>query len=234
MLLPSAQANEGNWVEARSPNFIVVTDASPKQAVSTAIQFEQIRQLFQNSLSYAKGRPTPVITILAAKDENEMRELLPEYWEKKGHMHPAGVFLDSSYQWAIAVQLSGMGENRYESIYHEYYHSLTMPYYPNLPVWVSEGLADFYGNSKIVGKSAMLGMPDDNLIQLLRQEPLIPLSVLFEVQRSSPYYNETSKVSIFYAESWALIHYLMMGDNLAHRQQLSAYLGALEHGATQD
>ena len=63
----------------------------------------------------------------------------------------------------LAIQLSGMGENPYEAVYHEYYHSLTAPYFPNLPVWVSEGLADLYGNSRINDKTASLGMPNAGL-----------------------------------------------------------------------
>lgn len=83
--ISSACAKDDKWVEARSTNFIVVSNASPQQARNTAIQFEQIRELFRDSFVYAKDRPTPVITILAAKDENTLRTLLPEYWEKKGH-----------------------------------------------------------------------------------------------------------------------------------------------------
>lgn len=127
-----------------------------------------------------------------------------------------------------------MDDNPYETIYHEYYHSLTMPYFPSLPVWVSEGLADFYGNSKIVDKTAYLGMPDAGLMEQLHEQSLIPLAALFRVDYASPYYNESSKVSIFYAESWALMHYLMLGDNGIHRQLLVAYLDTLSKGASQD
>ena len=212
----------------------MVSNAGASQARNTAIQFEQIRELFQQSFVFVKDRPSPVITILAAKDENTSRSLLPEYWEKKGNVHPAGIFLDSAYQFAVAVQLSGEGDNPYEAIYHEYYHSLTMPFFPGLPTWISEGMADFYGNSKIAGKDATLGMPDFGLIELLHEQPLIPLATLFRVDHASPYYNEGSKASIFYAESWALIHYLMIGENGIHRPQLIAYLDALSRGDTAD
>ena len=232
--VPSARAKEDKWVEARSAHFIVVSNAGASQARDTAIQFEQIRELFQQSFVFVKDHPSPVITILAAKDENTLRSLLPEYWGKKGNVHPAGIFLDSAYQLSVAVQLSGAGDNPYEAIYHEYYHSLTIPFFPGLPTWVSEGTADFYGNSKIEGMDATLGMPDYGLIELLHQQPLIPLATLFRVDHASPYYNENSKASIFYAESWALIHYLMIGDNGAHRQQLITYLDRLSQGDTQD
>ena len=93
--IPSVKAKDDKWVEARSANFIVVTNASAGQARNTAIQFEQIRELFQQSFAFTKDRPTPVITILAAKDENTLQELLPEFWAEKGRMHPAGIFINS-------------------------------------------------------------------------------------------------------------------------------------------
>ncbi len=232
--ISSVWAKDDKWVEARSTNFIVVSNRSPQQARNTAIQFEQIRELFQQSFVYAKDRPSPVITILAAKDENTLRALLPEYWEKKGQTHPAGIFLNYEFQLQVAVQLTGLGDNPYETIYHEYYHSLTMPYFPALPVWLSEGMADFYGNSKIVDKTAYLGMSNAGLMEQLHEQSLIPLSALFRVDHTSPYYNESSKASIFYAESWALTHYLMLGDNGTHRQLLTAYLDALSHGVSQE
>lgn len=234
VVVSSVQGKDEKWVEARSPNFIVVTNGGASQARNTAIQFEQIRALFRQSFDFAKDQPTPVITVLAAKDENTLRALLPEYWATKGHTHPAGIFLDGTYQLQVAVQLSGEGDNPLQPIYHEYYHSLTIPYFPGLPVWISEGLADFYGNSKVVDKTASLGMPDAGLIELLREQPMISLQALFRVDQASSYYNEGSKATIFYAESWALIHYLMMGDHNAHRPQLVAYLDALSHGTSQD
>jgi predicted Zn-dependent protease len=228
-------APTGKWVEVRSPNFIVVSNAGEGQARRTAVQFEQIRSLFRDSLSYVKNSPSPVITIMAVNDEDALRELLPEYWVQKGHSHPAGIFVDGGYdQFQVAVNLAAHGDNPYEGLYHEYYHSVTMPYSPGLPVWVAEGMADFFGNSEIGDKTALLGMPNPHLIEELRHSALIPLPVLFKADRSSPYYNEQNKVSIFYAESWALIHYLMLGDKRSHNASFGSYLTALNQGATQD
>jgi tetratricopeptide (TPR) repeat protein len=52
------------------------------------------------------------------------------------------------------------------------------------------------------------------------------------VNQRSPYYNERSKASIFYAESWALIHYLMLGEKGIHRRALFDYLNALGQGSS--
>ena len=230
---PVSGAKHESWVEVRSSNFIVVSNAGEKQARKTAIRFEQIRAVFRQSIAVASAHPSPAITILAVKDEDSMRALLPEYWAK-GHVHPAGIFVENLNQYFALVQLDAPGSNPYNTIYHEYYHSLTLPYFPNLPLWVAEGLAEFWGNTEVSDSGTKMGEADADLIEELKQSSLIPLDVLFKVDQSSPYYNEDHKTSIFYAESWALIHYLMIGDKAAHRPVLQAYLEALSHGASQD
>lgn len=233
LVLPIHGAKHENWVEVRSPNFIVVCNAGEKQARKAALQFEQIRTVFRESLAVAKEHPTPQITIFAVKDEKSLSELLPEYWTK-GHARLAGFFSYRMDQFYIAVNLDAQGDNPFKTVYHEYYHSLTMPYFPNLPTWLAEGLADFFGNAEISGNNATMGKPDPGLIMELRGNKLIPLEVLFKVDRRSPYYNEQNKTSVFYAESWALTHYLMIGDNQSHRQALLDFAAALGRGESTD
>jgi tetratricopeptide (TPR) repeat protein len=233
LALPANGAKHDNWVEVRSPNFVVVCNAGEKQARKTALQFEQIRGVFRQSLAVASNHPSPVITVLAAKDEDTMRELLPEDWAK-GHAHPAGLFVYRMNVYFAAVLLGREGSNAYEAFYHEYYHSVTLPYFQNMPLWVSEGLAEFYGHTQIDDKSVGMGHPDADLLAELRKETFIPLNVLFKVDQNSPYYNEARKTSIFYAESWALTHYLMLGDRAAHRAQFVSYLRAVGRGETQE
>jgi tetratricopeptide (TPR) repeat protein len=233
-LRPAYGDKHDKWVEARSQNFVVVTNAGEKQALKTDQRFEQIRALFREYLPVAKEHPSQVITIIAVKDENSMRDLLPEFWAK-GHMHPAGVFFRGFDQQQIIVQVDAGGTNPYAPIFHEYYHSLTMPYFPGLSVWLAEGLADFFGYSHVEGQKAYMGEPAPGLIWELRQRPLIPLDVLFNVNRASPYYNEADKTNIFYAESWALTHYLWMADKGSHKAMLMAYLtAASQPGATEE
>lgn len=230
-----AGARHEAWVEVRSPNFVIVSNSSEKDARKFDVQFEQIREVFRKSLYVGAAHPTPVITVLAVKDEASMKQLLPEYWEK-GRAHPAGIFVPnpSLNLFFIAVQMDAPGDNPYHTTYHEYYHSLTTPYYPDLPLWLSEGLAEFFGNSTIDGDRTILGRPSDESIYVLKQTQMIPLDVLFKVDYRSPYYSQDEKANIFYAESWALTHYLWIGDREVHQPMLKAYLDALQNGATQD
>ena len=108
--LASFAARHDNWVEVRSPNFVIVSNAGEKQTRKTALQFEQIREVFRQSLAVAGNHPSPLITVLAAKDEDTMRELLPEDWVK-GHAHHAGLFVYRMNIYFAAVQLGQEGSN---------------------------------------------------------------------------------------------------------------------------
>ena len=93
-------------------------------------------------------------------------ELLSEYWQR-GHAHPAGIFSHRLNQFYVAIQLDAGGANPCSTIYHEYFHSITTPYFPELPAWLAEGLANFYGNTQITDVNAGMGMPDGRLVSQL-------------------------------------------------------------------
>src|SRR5713226_1894557 len=198
------------WVEVRSPHFTVVSNGSEKQARRLADQFEQIRAVFQKSLNNIRVDPGQPIIILAAKNENTMKALLPKFWETKGHMHPAGIFVPGHEKHYVALRLDTEGENPYKVIYHEYVHLIIELNFHRIPVWLNEGYAEFFGNTTIGEKEVKIGQPSESDVLLLRQNKLLPLEVLLKVDHDSPYYNEANRTSMFYAECWALVHFMML------------------------
>src|ERR1039458_6480444 len=92
-----------------------------------------------------------------------------------------------------------------------------------LPLWLNEGLAEFFENTMIHDKNAQVGQSNKYQLQYLPHR-LLPLTTLFKVDASSPYYSEDHKGSVFYAESWALTHYLEITDFEAHTHRLSDYI----------
>ena len=86
------------------------------------------------------------------------------------------------------------------------------------------GWRSFFQNTEIHEKDADVGEPSRENIMLLRQNKLIPIETLMAVDVKSPYYHEEEKGSIFYAESWALVHMLEAADGLLHTHRLPDYI----------
>jgi tetratricopeptide (TPR) repeat protein len=221
------------WIEVRSPHFVVVSDAKEKQARRVALHFELVRAVFQKSFPRARVDPVGQVTVLAARNESTLKELLPAFWEEKGHLHPSGIFVRGPEKNFVVLRVDVSSEDAYHTIYHEYVHLLVSLNVPWLPTWLNEGMAEVYGNSYIGERVVELGRPSKEHVALLRQHRLLPLDALLSIDKSSPYYNEAEKASIFYAESWALTHMLMFGDRMQHSQKLVEFLGLIGSGMDQ-
>ena len=66
-------------------------------------------------------------------------------------------------------------------------------------------------------------------IRYLRQQELLPLTTLFSINTSSEHYNESEKTGVFYGQSWALVHYLMLGDR-GRQDQFKRFLSLIARG----
>jgi Tfp pilus assembly protein PilF len=219
-------ARNETWVEVRSPNFTVIGNAGEKETRKIAGQFEQIREVFQNAFPKMRvdlGKP---VIILAVKNEDSMKELLPAFWEVKGHVHPLGWYQPAEEKHFVVVRTDTEGENPYEVAYHEYTHALMNINIRDMPLWLSEGVAEFFGNSVIHDSYVEIGKIAPYHLQILQQNRLIPMLVLFQAGHSSPYYNENNRASVFYAESWAIVHYLQLDPESRKRNLLHDFLVA--------
>ncbi len=219
-----ARASSENWVEVRSPHFVVLTDSNEKQARHVADQLERVRSVFHVLLPKANVDPSSPIVVVALKDKKGFQALEPEAYLGKGRLDLAGYFLHAPDKNYVLLRLDVQGEHPFATVYHEYTHLLLENSGVWLPLWLNEGLAEFFQNTEITDRDAKVGEPSQDDILYLRQNRLVPLTTLLQVDVNSPYYHEENKGSIFYAESWALTDFLEMTDRAAHTQRLTDYV----------
>jgi Tfp pilus assembly protein PilF len=224
--------SKDTWIEVRSPNFVVISNAGDKEARKIADQFEQFRELFHNSFPKMRvdlGKP---LVIFAVKNEESLKTLIPVYWETKGRVHPDGLYVPGEERHYVALRTDVETEHPYGIIYHEYTHAIMNLNFRGLPVWLNEGLAEYYGNSIIYDKYVEIGKPAPYHLQTLQSERLIPIDTLFLATESSPLYNEANHATMFYAESWAIVHYLMLDPEAREKKLLYKFMA--EWDATGD
>ena len=231
-LAPGAYAAD-NWIEVRSPHFTVNSNAGEKDARKIADQFEQIRQMFHSAFGGLRVDLGQPIIIVAAKNENTMKLFLPEEWEVKGHIHHAGLYQPGEDKDYVVMRLDSEGQNPFHTLHHEYTHALMRLNFSDLPLWLDEGLAEFFGNSTLGDKESKTGTIDPGHLYLLQQSKLIPIETLLEVDHQSPFYNESNRASVFYAESWALVHYLLMDKEARQNQLLKNFLETWQKSGSQ-
>jgi Tfp pilus assembly protein PilF len=229
-LAVSAAPAAVQWTEIRSPHFIVLTNSSEKNGRRIANQLEQMRSVFQKIFPTVTDDNEAPMTVFALKDKKSFQTLEPEAYLAKGQLDLAGYFMQSEEGNYILLRLDAQGEHPFAIVYHEYTHYLLRKSEDWLPAWLDEGMAEFYQNTDIDGKDVRLGQPSVGNINLLRDSRLIPLTTLLQIDHSSPYYHEQQKGNIFYAESWALTHYLLISDSQNKTHRLEDYARFMMQG----
>jgi tetratricopeptide (TPR) repeat protein len=225
---PSHAADK--WLSIRSKNFLLVGNASESAIRRVGRTLEEFRAGFAIVFPSVAQQAAPPITVLVFKDDASFRPFKPLYQGKPANV--AGYFQPG--QDVNFIALTADTETP-RVIYHEFVHALTKDTTTPLPPWVSEGIAEVYSTFEIESnaKEMLLGKAIGEHLQTLRQS-FLSIDALFAVKHDSPYYNEQSKQGIFYAESWALMHYLMLANNLQRQPQLLKFLSLLGTSQTID
>jgi tetratricopeptide (TPR) repeat protein len=236
VLASSATASEKPWTEVRSAHFRVLTNSSQNDARHIAREFEQMRAVFANRYPTFRLEGGAPLLILAARDEDSAKSLEPGIWKTKG-VKPAGVFHHAWEREYVMVRMdewnqAGREQEAREVAYHEYTHSILHLNLHWIPNWLDEGLANYYGYTRFQGSKIYIGAPPSNS-RAMPGAPLIPIETLISVDQSSPYYHSEDKVYQFYAESWALVHFMIWGPGMDDGKRLNKFAGLLQQGIEQ-
>jgi hypothetical protein len=226
-------AKENPWLEVRSPHFRVLTDATAGDARRVAREFEQLRDVFASQYPGFRLESGAPLLIFAARDEATAKSLAPYLWKAKG-AKPAGYFQQSWERKFAMIRLDAWntGFGGHEIVFHEYTHSLLHINAHWLPTWMDEGIAEFYAYTKFRENDTLIGTPTQRYLTL-QWRSFIPVETLISVNHASPYYHDDDKVDMFYAESWALIHYLLFSPNIDGTRKLNEFYQKLQQGEEQ-
>src|SRR5262249_47486375 len=141
------------WLEIKSPNFTVVSNAGEKKARNVAWQFEQVRGAIEKGWPWARVKLDRPIVVLAVKDEASMKAIAPLYWEPGHAIHPASVFTASGDRYLIALRADVEAEDRegvnpYSQSYWSYSSVVIEASFSHgLPFWFTRGLSAVLSNS---------------------------------------------------------------------------------------
>ena len=194
------------WRSLRSEHFHLIGDASSRQLRDVALRFEQFRDIVTRlNIASARQQPVAPLTIFVFKDRRSFEPFMPRSDGRT--VEAAGMFVEGPDNVYIAVRLD-RGEEAFRSVFHEYTHLLLRRVFPEAPLWLHEGLAEYYSTLRITGdRTALIGYPVVQHVRLLQQQSM-PLTQMFAATDRSPeYIGETAARLLLYAQSWALVHH---------------------------
>jgi hypothetical protein len=195
---------------ARSPHFEMFSNASESESRDMLNQLEQFRATVLAIYALPRFHDPKTTIVLFATD----RQFEPYKTLFQGRpASVAGYCAGDADETMIAMTADYNEEQMHETIFHEYVHLLLAAAGENPPLWLNEGLAEVFSTFRIEGGFYKMGLDKPVHTELLRRHRLIPLGQLFAVNQKSSDYNEGIRQGLFYAESWAFVHFMVFGKD---------------------
>ena len=221
------------WLKIQSKNFQLYGNASEKEIRGVATKLEQFREAFRQIFPRVKYNSAIPTNVIVFKSDKSFKDYKPLDAKGKPSKWVAGFFQSGEDVNYIALSTEGEKADTYQTIFHEYVHFLVNNDMgrSNIPAWFNEGIAEYYEQFTIENdEKVTLGALDQNNLEYLRQNKLIPLDTFFNIDNYSLRQQGSDGAGLFYAQAWALMHYLLQSNNGARNPQLTQFLNFLLDG----
>lgn len=203
-----------NWILERSPHFEIYSQAGGGETRAALVWFEQLRTLFRQQIGPNLDSLPPVRVIAFRSVE----EYAPYRLRPTSDAYFAGTGAENY------IVMPKLGPAEFPIAAHEYTHLVLHATGLHVPLWLSEGLAEFFSTVRIRESASSVGADLPARSSTLRRYAWIPLSQLLSMSRQA-LTEGRDRVDLFYAESWALTDMLVLSPEYAsHFQDLIASL----------
>ena len=230
MALPIRLAAADDWIEVKSPHFTLTSNDGERGTRKLAWQLEQMRGAMTALWTWMKPDLNKPLSVLVLKDENSLRELAPEYWEKRGGVRPASLWVTGPDQHYLVIRADVENDdkltlNPYVSAYFSYAGLvLDQSLERDFPFWLRRGLTGILSNTIVREDRVLFGPVIPWHLQIIRERPRMSLAKLMAVTRRAPELGQADFLQTYDAQTWALVHFLMFGDEGKHAPRLNAFI----------
>lgn len=150
----------------------------------------------------------------------------------------SGIFFHNTQDGTegLATYTRGQGVNQVlATLQHEAFHCHAARVFPNgLPIWINEGLAQYFEDAVVLDDRFRLGLADTNRLALIQSEvDRVTLRDFLEVPDAGWLYGlqiDPGMVSLLYATAWAFVRFLSAPES-PWRERFAGTLRDLRRGA---
>jgi TPR repeat protein len=226
------------WVEIRTTNFTVVSNAGESTARKTGIEFEQARAAYGKLWPWMLATRIKPAVVVALKDEGSMRRWAPGFYEKSGVDWVSGWSEGADRLYLLLRTDARPAEQAVTpnyNLYRAYLRSvLSAGLERPFPEWLSNGLASVLANISVHDKEILIGRPVPWELREFSRHGRLPLQAVLDARSDSPLLRDDSQRRQFDAHCYVLVHYLLFADRGAHGASLARFQRQWLAGASHD
>ncbi|HYA23453.1 MAG TPA: hypothetical protein VEF05_04790, partial [Terriglobales bacterium] len=204
-----------------STHFSVLTDADEKKGHAVIARFEQMRGVFAQLLYKNRLNIPEPIDIIALRSDDEYAKVVPA---RQGVGLSSAFFIPGDDRYYFVLNLSK--DESWRAISRDFAQVLLNYNYPPTQAWFDDGFAQYFSSLHLTDSQMQIGGDprqgeSPTFVDTLSGSTWLSLPDLFAKHEESG-----ARDSLFDAESWILMHYLLNKEKLP---AAGAYFGAVEN-----
>ena len=190
------------WVRVESPGFTIISAASESRTRDVASNLETLMAALGSiDRRFATpGNRTRVLFFARRADSQPYFDLLLNQHKASS----PGMFVSTSSGEGTMI-IDGTRSLMERTVFHELVHKLLDAGGARLPLWLEEGIAEYFSSTEIRGAAISIGLPVREHQSQLRNRALIPLPEVFAMTYESPLATQT----LFYAQAWGVVDWMI-------------------------
>lgn len=237
LALFAAPAIAGPMRALQTRHYTVYTDTDDATAHEIALYMDDVFAEYASRLSAFPPKRDDRSTLY-------LFEAAPAYHaflDKLGFdaRHTSGVFFSRGGETGLATFVSGQPRQRMlDTLRHEGFHQFAHSRIGrNLPIWVNEGLAEYFGNGAVVNGQLRVGFAPSAPLQRVRRAVDNAYAYSFDellsmttrqwgehVQAGGP------NASLLYDQTWLMTHFLIHAEGGRYASAFEGYLKLVANG----
>jgi hypothetical protein len=223
LVVAAASPAWAEWRRAETTHFVLYGDVSERTLRTYATKIERFDALLRTYYPIQSDVQIPKLEIYLADGARDMRRILPG-----GSESVAGFYSPDAGRIYTVTNISN--PDALSTLFHEYAHhfmfQMSAEAYPS---WFVEGFAEYYSTVVMEPDKIEVGREDRGRMMLFTQLGANEWAPLADVLKWRISRSGRARIFDYYAQSWALTHYLMSTPE--RRQMLGQYLNAVVRGA---
>ena len=225
----------------RSRHYRIHTNLPRRDVLPFGLHMDELFDQYDRRFRALAPSPVEPMSLYLFDTEQQYNRFLAE--NDIDATHSGGMFFVTHRVEGLATWVGERSRRQtFEVLQHEGFHQFAWHTFgPSMPVWLNEGLAQYFENGVLHDAGMTLGMTSAPRIELVRRSiranqtlTMVQLMRLTNEQWADTLRSDPDRASLLYAQAWSVVYFLIHADQGEHKPKLIDYLTRLSNGDRPD
>jgi len=221
----------------QSRHYLIHTSLKPEEVRAFGKHMDTVFVQFQDRFREFQSRSIPQMPLYLLRTENEYQKFMRS--QDINASNTGGMFFYSPKSQGLATWVQGRSRSQaFQVLQHEGFHQFAFNYLgQELPVWMNEGLAQYFEDAIIVGDHMTTGHANARRVaqvqHALENKSQIDFAELIGLSTEDWNNNlrgDPDKAAMMYAQAWSVTFFLIHGEDERYQPNFARYLQKVSEG----